>query len=87
MALTMFSPTYWAQEEITRTFDMAWALDVGIWNLRTEAKKYFEKNPEASEFEAKEALVNGLMLVKYLIHGLILLSKLCFLVLLTVKKK
>ena len=38
MALTMFSATYWAQEEITRTFDMVWALDVGIWNLRTAAR-------------------------------------------------
>ena len=65
MALTMFSATCWAKKEITRTFDMAWALDVGIWNLRTEAKKYFEKNPEASDPEAKEALVNGLT-----VHGL-----------------
>lgn len=37
MANSMFESTYAACQEITKTFDMVWALDAGLWNLRRDA--------------------------------------------------
>ena len=41
MASTMFESTYAAYQEITKTFDIIWALDAGLWNLRTGAPKFY----------------------------------------------
>lgn len=65
MANTMFEATYAACQEITKTFDMVWALDAGLWNLRTAAQKYYLEHPNATEKEVKDSLVQGLA-----IHGL-----------------
>lgn len=65
MANTMFGATYLAWQEITKTFDMVWALDAGLWNLRKAAKKYYDEHPNTTEKEAKNSLVEGLT-----IHGL-----------------
>lgn len=65
VATTIFEATYDAHHEITRTFDMVWALDVGLWNLRESAKEYFANNPTANNSEAKDSLVKGLE-----VHGL-----------------
>ncbi len=65
MACTMFTATFSASQEITRTFDIIWALEAGLWNLRVAAKKYFEENPNADKKTAKDSLVKGLN-----VHGL-----------------
>lgn len=65
MANTIFEATYSASQQITATFDMVWALDAGLWNLRQAANQYFLEHPQASSQEAKNALVKGLY-----IHGL-----------------
>ena len=65
MANSMFESTYAACQEITKTFDMVWALDAGLWNLRRDAQKYYAEHPDATEEEVKDNLVQGLT-----IHGL-----------------
>ena len=65
MANSMFESTYAACQEITKTFDMAWALEAGLWNLRKDAQKYYDEHPDATEKEVKDNLVQGLT-----IHGL-----------------
>lgn len=65
MANTIFEATYSASKHITATFDMVWALDAGLWNLRQEAEQYLADNPESTPSETKEALVKGLY-----VHGL-----------------
>jgi hypothetical protein len=65
MATTMFLATHSASQEITRAFDMVWALDTGLWNLRTSAAKYFGEHPEVTNKDAQDALVEGLY-----VHGL-----------------
>lgn len=65
MSNTIFEATYFASQQITATFDMVWALDAGLWNLRQDAKKYFIEHPDANNIEVKNALVSGLD-----IHGL-----------------
>ena len=65
MATTIFEATYFAAQQITATFDMVWALDAGLWNLRQAATGYFVNHPEANDKQAKEELVNGLD-----VHGL-----------------
>ena len=65
MANTIFAATYSASQQITSTFDMVWALDAGLWNLRQAANQYFIEHPKASNQEAKDFLVKGLY-----IHGL-----------------
>ena len=65
MATTMYLATQFAHQEITRAFDLVWALDVGLWNLRTTADQYFRDHPEANNREAQDAIVKGLT-----VHGL-----------------
>lgn len=65
MAKTMYEATSFAAKSITATFDMVWALEAGLWNLRQSATTYFSNNPDATQTEATQALVNGLY-----IHGL-----------------
>lgn len=65
MASTMFESTYAAYQEITKTFDIIWALDAGLWNLRTGAQKFYLEHPNATESQAKNELINGLQ-----IHGI-----------------
>lgn len=65
MASTMFEVTYAAYQEITKTFDIIWALDAGLWNLRTDAQKFYLEHPDATEKQAKDELINGLQ-----IHGI-----------------
>lgn len=65
MANTIFEASYYASRRITAIFDIVWALDAGLWNLRQDAKQFFQKNPNASNNEAQSALVQGLT-----IHGL-----------------
>lgn len=57
---TMFEATYIAQQAITQICDMAWALEAGLWNLRTAAQKYYAEFPNAKALEAKKALTHGL---------------------------
>lgn len=57
---TMFEATYIAQQAITQICDMAWALEAGLWNLRTAAQKYYAESPNAKALEAKKALTHGL---------------------------
>ena len=61
----MYLATQFAHQEITRAFDLVWALDVGLWNLRTTADQYFRDHPEANNREAQDAIVKGLS-----VHGL-----------------
>lgn len=65
MASTIFESTYAAYQEITKTFDIIWALDAGLWNLRTGAQKFYSEHPNATESQAKNELINGLQ-----IHGI-----------------
>lgn len=65
MASTMFEATYLACQEITKTFDMVWALDAGLWNLREATKAFYAKHPDATDKEAKDSVVQG-----HTIHGL-----------------
>lgn len=65
MASSMFLASYNAFQVITRTFDIVWALDAGLWNFRNEAKRFFKDNPDASNAEARNNLVKDLD-----IHGL-----------------
>lgn len=65
MANTIFEATYSASQQITATFDIVWALDAGLWNIREAAKQYFLNHPHASDKDAKDTLVKGLD-----IHGL-----------------
>lgn len=65
MASTMFESTYAAYQEITKTFDIIWALDAGLWNLRTGAQKFYSEHPNATESQAKDELIYGLQ-----IHGI-----------------
>ena len=53
MSNTIFEATYFASQQITATFDMVWALDAGLWNLRQDAKKYFIEHPDANNIEVK----------------------------------
>ena len=57
MATTIFEATYSASQQITATFDMVWALDAGLWNLRQAATQYLTEHPEANTKEAKDALL------------------------------
>ncbi len=65
MANTIFEATYSASQQITATFDMVWAIDAGLWNLRQAANQYFLEHPQASNQQANISLVKGLR-----IHGL-----------------
>lgn len=65
MATTIFEATYSATQQITSTFDMVWALDAGLWNLRQAATQYLSEHPDASPAEAKSELVKGIY-----VHGL-----------------
>ena len=65
MANTIYEATYLAAQQITATFDMVWALDAGLWNLRQTAAQYFSERPEASNQEVKRALIGG-----HYVHGL-----------------
>ena len=65
MACTVFEATLSASQDITRAFDIIWALDAGLWNLRASAQNYFKENPNATPTEAKNNLVSGIN-----IHGL-----------------
>lgn len=65
MTSTMLESTYAAYQEITKTFDIIWALDAGLWNLRTGDQKFYSEHPNATESQAKDELINGLQ-----IHGI-----------------
>lgn len=65
MATTFFEASQAACQEITKTFDMVWALDAGLWNLRQAATEFFSNNADANNKDAKDAIVNGLY-----VHGL-----------------
>ena len=65
MASSFFEASQSACQEITRTFDMVWALDAGLWNLRRDATDFFANNPGENNSAAKSAIVQGLY-----IHGL-----------------
>lgn len=65
MSNTMFAATYAACQEITKTFDMVWALDAGLWNLRNVTKKYYLDHPDATVEEVRLNLTPGMS-----IHGL-----------------
>lgn len=65
MANTAFEATYLASQKITAIFDIAWAIQAGLWNLRKAATQYFLDHPEAENQSAKDALVKDLH-----IHGL-----------------
>lgn len=65
MASTIYEATYSASLQITATFDMVWALEAGLWNLRQAATQYLADHPESTLKEAKTALVKGLY-----VHGL-----------------
>ena len=65
MASTFFESSQVACQEITKTFDMVWALDAGLWNLRQTAREFFENNPNANNVNAKNAIVKDLY-----VHGL-----------------
>lgn len=60
-----FEASQSACQEITKTFDMVWALDAGLWNLRQDATEFFVNNPGENNNAAKSAIVKGLY-----IHGL-----------------
>ena len=64
MATTFFEASQAACQEITKTFDMVWALDAGLWNLRQAATEFFSNNADANNKDAKDAIVNGLY-----VHG------------------
>ena len=57
MASTMFEATYAAYQDITKTFDIIWALEAGLWNLRNDAEKYYSEHPDATEKQAKAELI------------------------------
>lgn len=66
MAITMFEATYAAYQDITKTFDIIWALEAGLWNLRNDAEKYYSDYPDATNDQAKGELIKkGLS-----IHGI-----------------
>ena len=65
MSNAIFEATYFASQQITATFDMVWAVDAGLWNLRQDVQRYFIEHPDANNIEVKNALVSGLN-----IHGL-----------------
>lgn len=65
MAITFFEVSQAACQEITRTFDMVWALDAGLWNLRQASTEFFTHNLNANNKDAQNAIVNGLY-----VHGL-----------------
>lgn len=65
MASSFFEASQSACQEITKTFDMVWALDAGLWNLRQDATEFFVNNPGENNNAAKSAIVKGLY-----IHGL-----------------
>lgn len=65
MASSFFESSRAACQEITKTFDMVWALDAGLWNLRQDATDFFASNPGENNNAAKSAIVKGLY-----IHGL-----------------
>lgn len=65
MASSFFEASQAACQKITRTFDMVWALDAGLWNLRQDATEFFANNPGENNNVAKSTIVKGLY-----IHGL-----------------
>lgn len=65
MASSFFEASQSACQEITRTFDMVWALDAGLWNLRQDATEFFANNSGENNNAAKSAIVKG-----WYIHGL-----------------
>jgi len=65
MPSTIYEATYSASLQITATFDMVWALEAGLWNLRQAATQYLADHPESTPKEAETALVKGLY-----VHGL-----------------
>ena len=60
MSNTMFVATHDAGKAITRTFDMVWPLVAGLWNIRQASKDFFVQNPNASNKDAKRAIISGL---------------------------
>lgn len=60
MSNTMFAATHDAGKAITRTFDMVWPLVAGLWNIRQASKDFFVQNPNASNKDAKRAIISGL---------------------------
>lgn len=64
-----FSSSQAAAQRITDMFTLFWGLDAGLWNLRGEAKKYFNNHPTPDPSKlnkpAKDEIVKGLK-----IHGL-----------------
>lgn len=65
MASSMFQATYNASKEITRTLDMVWALNLGLWRLRNEASEYLDENPDTNDKKMKVEFAKGVY-----IHGL-----------------
>lgn len=64
-----FSSSQAAAQRITDMFTLFWGIDAGLWNLRCEAKKYFNNHPTTNPSKlnkpAKDEIVKGLK-----IHGL-----------------
>lgn len=64
-----FSSSQAAAQRITDMFTLFWGIDAGLWNLRCEAKKYFNNHPTTAPSKlnkpAKDEIVKGLK-----IHGL-----------------
>lgn len=64
-----FSSSQAAAQRITDMFTLFWGIDAGLWNLRCEAKEYFENHsteePSKLNKPAKVEIVKGLK-----IHGL-----------------
>lgn len=65
MTNSVFTATHIAFQEITRTFDMVWAIDAGLWKLRYDITHYLDGHPNALEHEIKNAMLSGIS-----IHGL-----------------
>ena len=65
MATSMFDATAYANEQITATFDMVWALDAGLWNLRQATTRFLQNHSNATNKQLQDSLIPGLR-----IHGL-----------------
>lgn len=65
MASSMFQATYDASKEITRTLDMVWALNLGLWRLRNDASDYLDSHPDTNDKKMKVEFAKGVY-----IHGL-----------------
>lgn len=65
MTCSFFESSLTTYQEVTRVFDMVWAIDAGLWHLRNNTIEYFNINPQNSAADAKRDLVHGID-----IHGL-----------------